>query len=804
MLAKSKGNRILNKSNTSKLRIMETKLLLLVDRYVNNDLTATEKQLFEEKLVNSPELQAEVEKSRTLQEAIVRKAQRKEVVKIQKTVRFKKIAKVITVGAILASALTLGALYLSKNSEEKIDEVKSVSKEFIAQFEKDLGFVNIAPEYFEHEGGNALFISKSGVFVSLVENSLLLNGKPYNGEALLQWQEARSSSDIMLAGLNTKSGDKLLETQGMFSFKAFTKSGQELKINDKVGVYVQVPVDELKTGMKLYKAVTKSDGTIDWQEPEELEKLPVLADMKELDFYPPGFENRLDDLKWKNSKKSRDSLYLSFDNYNIQKEAKMFRASEIDSISDFRNIDGESLFKNKCATCHNIHSDGTGPKLFQVRQKWEKECSEPNLIYTWVKDWVKAYEKNQYARNVAMYKPVTMVQFPELSNVEINAIFDYVDSQPDHIPPSSVLAIWKPQFNQTNLATRDFERRMKAIHKTCSKEVFEVYRSGMKEKLWVLDEKVTKMGYKEFQTFADERVGKIDISNAHQRNLERFYTNSFEELKNEANSNRDKYENEYERFKRKAEKKRAENVDENRRRFSRNIVEETSVNLKGINYDVTKGNPKNYISNQVVSSVGFTITSQTSICNIDRVASITASRVSAKVYNPQTNKVEEIRYNPFEFQLDGADKFNTVFAYFIPDQLSSFQRQPIVDGKVSFPLNGFMKYKLYVIAQTESKFYFYEKINLKSGNLGKIQLSESRIDFIRARLSSIDAKHSVKKEFNSELDWLNMEQQKQVRETKYKNMIKFRENLYPIVYPCGKYGGHAVVDSTNVEYQIEI
>ncbi|MFN6084622.1 MAG: hypothetical protein ACK476_06800, partial [Fluviicola sp.] len=73
------------------------------------------------------------------------------------------------------------------------------------------------------------------------------------------------------------------------------------------------------------------------------------------------------------------------------------------------------------------------------------------------------------------------------------------------------------------------------------------------------------------------------------------------------------------------------------------------------------------------------------------------------------------------------------------------------------------------------------------------------------RLSSIDAKHSVKKDFNSELDWLKLEQEKQVRETNYKNMIKFRENLYPIVYPCGKYGGHEFAgDTTQVENQIVI
>ena len=37
---------------------------------------------------------------------------------------------------------------------------------------------------------------------------------------------------------------------------------------------------------------------------------------------------------------------------------------------------GEDLFKAKCATCHQVFKDGTGPKLFEVRQKWEERwCS---------------------------------------------------------------------------------------------------------------------------------------------------------------------------------------------------------------------------------------------------------------------------------------------------------------------------------------------------------------------------------------------------------------------------------------------
>ena len=59
--------------------------------------------------------------------------------------------------------------------------------------------------------------------------------------------------EIVKAGLNTMSGDDLLETQGMFSIHAYTPEGKKLEINPKVGVYVQVPVDEHKEGMQFVR-----------------------------------------------------------------------------------------------------------------------------------------------------------------------------------------------------------------------------------------------------------------------------------------------------------------------------------------------------------------------------------------------------------------------------------------------------------------------------------------------------------------------------------------------------------------------
>lgn len=95
--------------------------------------------------------------------------------------------------------------------------------------------------------------------------------------------------------------------------------------------------------------------------------------------------------------------------------------------------DGEALFKAKCATCHQPHKDGTGPKLYKVRDKWASEGAKDGSIYQWVANWSAAAAADPYAAKVSAVKATAMSQFPELAGKQkdIDAIFDYVDAQPD-------------------------------------------------------------------------------------------------------------------------------------------------------------------------------------------------------------------------------------------------------------------------------------------------------------------------------------------------------------------------------------
>tara|TARA_Y100000589_G_scaffold90772_1_gene85400 strand:- start:29233 stop:30576 length:1344 start_codon:yes stop_codon:yes gene_type:complete len=93
------------------------------------------------------------------------------------------------------------------------------------------------------------------------------------------------------------------------------------------------------------------------------------------------------------------------------------------------NGQGEALFKAKCATCHQIFKDGTGPKLYQVRQKWSDGGAKENSIILWVNNWSKAVAADPYAQQVSTWSPTAMNNFPDLSKDQITSIFDWIDSQ---------------------------------------------------------------------------------------------------------------------------------------------------------------------------------------------------------------------------------------------------------------------------------------------------------------------------------------------------------------------------------------
>lgn len=107
-------------------------------------------------------------------------------------------------------------------------------------------------------------------------------------------------------------------------------------------------------------------------------------------------------------KKNTSSVFI--DNYSPEQSK---------TLSD-EAAKGKMLFMSKCAACHNLFKDMTGPGLtgFTERGPW----ADRKNVYEWIRNPAAFIKKNEYARSLRDKFKLTMTAFPDLTDEEIDAI----------------------------------------------------------------------------------------------------------------------------------------------------------------------------------------------------------------------------------------------------------------------------------------------------------------------------------------------------------------------------------------------
>jgi len=102
-----------------------------------------------------------------------------------------------------------------------------------------------------------------------------------------------------------------------------------------------------------------------------------------------------------------------------------------------RNSKGKLLFQSKCAACHIIGKDATGPALsgFEERGPW----TERKKVYEWIKSPMDFMKKNEYTQNLKKtFGGNMMASFPDLSNKDIDEIINYINGTNQQSVPNSI------------------------------------------------------------------------------------------------------------------------------------------------------------------------------------------------------------------------------------------------------------------------------------------------------------------------------------------------------------------------------
>lgn len=889
---------------------MQLETTRIIDRYLAGELSDVERIAFEQELASSEQLQREVQLQQLIQEAAVRASFRSDVKHAARRYRLNRILKWGAAGFGIIGIAFISTLWISsaQKTTKTEQEAPILAASLMEQLSETSDFVALPIQYFSVPKDGDVFLSDQSVLVSIPKNAFLLNNKRYSGEAVVQFQEALQANEIVKAGLNTQTGHELLETQGMFFIHAFTPEGEKLEINPKVGVYVQVPVNEHKEGMKLWDYVELKNGKGDWQNPRGLSRIPVPVDMRELDFYPEGYENELDQLKWNQRKKQRDSLYLSFEDYCrsnqgndisksktktqsrneatsrevvnvsppiLRSDVVPFPAVEArypGTVADMKRfisetceypqealekgiegrvyvdfeVDEYGFISNERVT-KSLHPllDREAVRIIKAMPRWIPGQNAQRAVRTRVRlpiefrleggtnsDKPRADFNLMIGPIASRNKPISTSRPPTPPTETIPqdgafSLTEMADSTADDNPcdyprisPSKVLAFWHPKFNNTNLATREFEHRMVAIHSTCNDAVLKQYTSQLARPISEIDRVVVSMGYSDFGSFANEQVGAVNPDNPHMENLKAFYEKGVEALRKQAENDKNWEQQLRNQWDRHLAKLRSQHRTTNQQNKAKNAQEEIAYNQRRT---VQKLGLKSQRSTNPVatypqfrSTIGFTarrsggyncdrrvpqaMSYQTAIQSIQKVEVAQQQRVervkvetsvkngteTRETFSVTSNrKTRTIVYNSLSFGVKNAQKFDRIVAYLFPHQLESYQLLDGENGNYATSLNDDMLYDLCIVGFSGEEYFYFQKQTMKGGNLGLIELTQTSEKKLDASILQLNAKRNSKgNSITSELEWIKAEK-KQFKEVKRrKDMDRFRERIATVIYPC--------------------
>jgi hypothetical protein len=831
-----------------------------IERYLRNELSQTERAAFEQELKINSKLAEEVRLQKDILKGLENISLKTKAKKAYKKYSFGKGFKkwggiggtviLVTAASYFAWNYVTSASNNGPEITYELPELNENGEKVWADADKYLPY----QKFKLNAQQDTVIETQDGIVMAVPANVFLgEDGKPVQGEITLEVKEAIETNDILKAGLTTKSGNKLLETGGMFYLNA-RQNDKSLKIDPAKGVYTEVPTNEIKPDMQLYEGKRMADGSIDWVAPKPLEKLLIPVDINTLTFYPPHYEDTLASLKEQKDKVYKDSLYYSYarlfesgiypgdstDEPGPSKNGKVVEVKKNGKVvgyayeNDEKSVTSQRIIEKQTNNNQVLTADTsfqTFPYKLTTAQYTLYVQSGYNVSFQYEPDG-SAYtivsrpintrlipNSTNYA-GIAFetsYLQLTQPQFqakmaelsakyPETnyhvswkgSHVNFNGSFKFTvynrsDAAQTGINPSKIKAFWDTKFNNTLIATREFAERMQYIHTTCNSTLVDNYVNNLDKKLSTLDSMAAKLsGDPKFYEFAARNDGRVQTSARHLMKLRQYY-----ERKTKAYTEAVlKTENEFwDKHEKETEKVLDEKTAFNQKDFKHqrnNFIKEFNTNL-----------------NEAYRQLGYEKVNQMPVFpkgtysvtvisggwkNVDlAVMESTMNRTTLNYADPFSGKTAVIRYEELTTTVTDYKSYDRVFAYLIPDKLDSYMRMPQKGETFTEKLNELMNYQLVVVAYKGVQPFYNLVGNVKPGNYPNValaQIESSKLDNVLGKLKG----DSQKQKLIDELAFRFIENKEAARQKTVKDIIDFRDRMQQVIFPCG--GTYSVADTT--------
>lgn len=352
--------------------------------------------------------------------------------------------------------------------------------------------------------------------------------------------------------------------------------------------------------------------------------------------------------------------------------------------------------------------------------------------------------------------------------------------------PAKVKSIWNDKFQNTLIATKEFEERMPYIHKLCSRgnNVLDMYVKNVDKKMCIIDSMVANTlsgaDKEQFLKFAARGEGKVKTEDNCLKKLGEFYDEQTKIYTEAARKTAEDYYLKNKKLNEESDKEKSQQKVNDAIRKNENFKKELDLNLDEAYRQLGKERPRNIDRGRPTR----TAISSTGWKNVDRyVIESTTNRTTMNYTDPQTGKKAILKYEPLEIKIKNIENYDRVLVYLLPDQLNSFMRMNRNGNIFTEKLNTLFKHELVILAYKGDKSYF-NYLNEVSPNenyeISLGELSESEINKQLANLKKMQHADEMKKDISHQF-FLQADAK---RRKVFLDKEKFIRRIEMVIFPC--------------------
>ncbi|KAI9447037.1 hypothetical protein F5148DRAFT_1292501 [Russula earlei] len=327
------------------------------------------------------------------------------------------------------------------------------------------------------------------------------------------------------------------------------------------------------------------------------------------------------------------------------------------------------------------------------------------------------------------------------------------------LDPAKIKAIWDNRFNNTLLATREFERRLCQLHKGGNNQILDLYVNNLDKNLYEIDSMaaslLTGRMKQVFLSFYNRHDGKVASYSTPYQKLRRYYEVKTQAYTEAITKTQKAFWDTQAELDFIADNKSIAHKEDSVSRIKQNFTEELELNLKAafqqLGYTATGSTAKSSITtHQTIpcppsKNVYRATVINTGWCNIDRaVYAATANRTTLDFTDPQTGKRAVIQYKSVSFTIQETVNYDRIYLYLLPNKLTSFMRVTESGGQYREQLDELMRYNMICIAYKGEQAFSYSLKNIQPVNYPPIALTAIAKNQLDKQLNEMGGREQIK------------------------------------------------------------